>query len=235
MGALKDLSIIIPIAPKEEAWRSLLKDLRFVPSEVEIFLVGPEKPPHLEKLKSRSPLAKQIEWIQSPLSRAIQLNQGAQFTKKKFIWFLHADSRLPKESFSALNTALTSDPQALYYFRLVFLNDGTQFTRINTLGVWVRSQYLSLPFGDQGFCISKSLFDELGGYPENTSYGEDHLFVWKVRRAGIPIRAVRGKIYTSSRKYQKNGWARTTLTHGVLTIKQALPEWFKLLTQKGKV
>ena len=235
MNLLKDLAIIIPVAPKENAWRSLLKDLKDLPSETEILLVGPNKPPNFERfLRRLSHSEKQVDWIDSPLGRARQLNLGAQHTQKKFLWFLHADSRLPSSSFPALEKALITDPHALYYLNLRFLDDGPPLTKINAVGVWIRSHWLSLPFGDQGFCITKTLFELLGQFPEDAPYGEDHLFVWSARRAGIPVRSVSAKIYTSSRKYRKNGWAKTTIRHGIYTIKQAFPEWMKLLTsQRG--
>lgn len=231
MDLMKDLAIIIPVAPKETAWPSLLKDLNELPAETEILLVGPKRPRKLETLKQRSSHAgRQIHWIDSPLGRAKQLNIGAEFTQKKFLWFLHADSRLSVDAFSALEDALIRDPHALYYFNLKFLDDGPPLTKINTVGAWIRSHWLLLPFGDQGFCISKTLFELLSRFPENVSYGEDHLFVWSARRAGIPVRPVSAQICTSSRKYRENGWAKTTLRHGFYTVRQAFPEWIKLLT-----
>ncbi len=196
MASFKDLAIIIPVAPKELAWQDLLKDLLHLAPEIEILFVGPVQPPQLETLKGAPPWAgRQLSWIASPLGRAKQLNKAARSTEKPYLWFLHADSRLAKRSFLVLEKALNHDPKALYYLNLKFLNDGPSLTRINAVGAWIRSHCFSLPFGDQGFCISKNLFEHLAGFPENVPYGEDHLFVWRARQARIPVRALDAEIY----------------------------------------
>ena len=38
--------------------------------------------------------------------------------------------------------------------------------------------------GDQGFCLSATDLKGLQGYPEQASYGEDHLLVWKAGSMG---------------------------------------------------
>ncbi|MGE3535702.1 MAG: glycosyltransferase family 2 protein [Parachlamydiales bacterium] len=226
MNPLKELSIIIPIGATESEWPILLSDLELLPQESEIIIVVPDGCPF--------PQAKAgLRFVQSPPGRAKQMNTGARQARNKFLWFVHADSRIPSQSIEALKNALIEAPSRLHFFDLEFLADGPVLTRLNTLGAWVRARLLGLPFGDQGFCISKNLFESLGRFPENVLYGEDHLFVWKARKSGIPIRSTRGRIYTSSRKYRDKGWAKTTLQHGYLTAKQALPEWISYLAGKG--
>jgi GT2 family glycosyltransferase len=86
-----------------------------------------------------------------------------------------------------------------------------------------------MPFGDQGFCLRREIWERLGGFDTHASYGEDHLFVWKARRAGVPLRPTGGTLRTSARKYQERGWLRTTARHLHLTATQAFPEWLKLV------
>jgi len=95
-------------------------------------------------------------------------------------------------------------------------------------GARLRSRILKVPFGDQGFCIKKALFHKLEGFPEDLPYGEDHVFVWKIRQHGTELQPTGAILYTSARKYKKHGWLKTTLLHQYLWIKQAWPEWKKL-------
>jgi GT2 family glycosyltransferase len=76
-----------------------------------------------------------------------------------------------------------------------------------------------MPFGDQGFCISKTLFHEIGGYPEKAPYGEDLLFVWKAKETGVKLHHVPSKLITSARHYQETGWFKLTLLRGRQVMK----------------
>ena len=85
-----------------------------------------------------------------------------------------------------------------------------------------------MPFGDQGLCIRKDLFQSIKGFREDLPYGEDHVLVWTARQWHIELQPVGAMLYTSARKYKKYGWVKTTLIHQYLWMKQALPEWKKL-------
>ena len=173
-------------------------------------------------------------WLVAPRGRARQLNAGARTAERDVLWFLHADSRFADDTASALLTALKAAPEALHFFDLAFLRDGPPAMMLNALGARFRSRFLGMPFGDQGLAIRRSTFHALGGFDESASYGEDHLFVWRVRRAGIALRATGGTLRTSARRYRDRGWARTTGRHVWLTARQALPEWIALVRQRAR-
>jgi hypothetical protein len=96
--------------------------------------------------------------------------------------------------------------------------------KINELGVWFRTRILKTPFGDQCLCMSKNVFDDLGGYPTDVLCGEDHMLIRKARRKGVHIVPIKAKVQTSARKYLKNGWAKTTFGHLYLWRKQVLQD-----------
>ena len=102
------------------------------------------------------------------------------------------------------------------------------------VGANMRSRLLGLPFGDQGLCIKKSLFDTLDGYPEDCPYGEDLLFVWQARLAGIPLQRVPSKLLTSGRKYQQRGWLQLSLLYQWRWMKLSLGPFFKLLSRRAR-
>ena len=116
--------------------------------------------------------------------------------------------------------AIDKHPQELLYFNLAFY-DGPKLMKINEWGVRFRTYFLKTPFGDQGLCIKKDIFSQLGKYPEDVACGEDHLLVRQARRKNIKLMRIKSKIYTSGRKYEANGWVKTTILHLYLSVKQA--------------
>ena len=153
-----------------------------------------------------------IPIIISKKTRAISLNEGARKTTSDYILFLHADSKIEDDTIENLiNYIKVRNVEGMYYFSLKF--DQGKILRLNSIGANLRSFLFSLPYGDQGFCISRKLFMKTGGFPENVSYGEDLYFVLKLKQMGISILNNQNYIITSSRKYLNNGWLITTLQH----------------------
>ncbi len=227
---LLKLSVIVPLLPGDQAWSELAPDLAHLPKGTEVLFASPRPPagseaeaPQLDGGRLR------LAWLETPLGRAAQLNRAAARATGDYLWFLHADSRLAPGAVAALEDAVRLSPSALHYFDLRFAKGGPPLMPLNDWGVWLRSHVLRLPFGDQGFCLSRELFGKLGGFAENAPYGEDHLFVWQALRSGIAIRPVGSWLTTSPRKYRDRGWLRTTLRHQVLTYKQAWPELVSLV------
>lgn len=179
---LERVSIIIPVAHRETAQQQLLDDLAQLNNEIIVSSEG---------------------------SRAKSLNAGAAKAKHDVLWFLHADSRVSTENLIGLQQALENDSGALHYFDLAYENGG--LAALNAGGANIRSRLFGLPYGDQGFCVSKELFDKIGGYPQDVSYGEDLLFVRLAKRAGIKLNRIPSKLATSARKYQQHGWLKLTV------------------------
>ena len=225
------VSVVVPIASLDKEWKKLLPDLDTLPYGTEIIFSVSEKDSSFDELPDlvSNLKGKRVKWIRSESGRANCLNAGADVASSKFIWFLHADSRFTKDAYISLKESIKKYPQGLHYFNLRFLSDGPNLMLINEIGVRLRSKLLRTPFGDQGFCIKKELFDKIGGFPNNAEYGEDHLFVWHAKQAGIRIYCTGETILTSSRKYKKNGWLNITMRHQKMWLSQAFPEWKKLM------
>lgn len=225
---MTNLSVIIPLAPDETAWQNLLEDLAHLPEGCETLLIaseGTNEPPDLPA---------SVHFLTAPPGRARQMNAGAKSARNKHLWFLHADSEIESKSIRKLLERIKKHPRSLLYFDLTFLSDGSPFMPLNAWGVYLRSHLLKVPFGDQGFCITKKLFEQIGGYPENVPYGEDHLFLWYARQKNIPITPVGATLFTSARKYRKNGWLKTTIQHQAMWLTQAWPEFKKLIGRKKR-
>ena len=201
----EQLSIIIPLAHDETQHKQLLADLQTYSQE-------------------------QAEIIPcSNQSRAKSLNTGAAEANGEWLWFVHADSRISADNIQALEQSLEKYPDALHYFDLAF---DRQFLRGNALGANLRSRLLGLPFGDQGFCIKKNLFNQLGGYCEDTAYGEDLLFVWQAHQARIKLRRIPSTLLTSGRKYQQQGWLKLSLFYQWRWMRMSFPQLLKLIAMR---
>ncbi|WP_071881363.1 glycosyltransferase [Thalassoporum mexicanum] len=208
--SFENISIVIPKANNEQALETLLTDIDKLSLNAEII-------------------------ISAEGSRAKSLNLGAAKASNDYIWFLHADSRIDQNTTIALANSIQQAPDALHYFNLAFWGDGPELTKLNAWGANWRSHWLGVPFGDQGFCISKALFTKIGGYPEDVAYGEDHLFGWRSRQLGIQLKCTNALLYTSARKYRDRGWLQITLKYQYLWLRQAMPEWLKLIAIQLKL
>jgi len=198
------LSIVIPAAPDEPALPGLLSALEAqIDGDVEVHVARGE-------------------------GRADALNRGTQQAGGEHVWWLHADTRLLGGEVAALRAAIARRPEALLWFDLAYDRDGPWLTQLNARGANRRSRWLGAPYGDQGLCLRREAWAQVGGFPEEVAYGEDHVFVWRCRRAGIPLVPVGASLTTSARRYAEQGWARTSAVFFWRFWTQALPEMWAL-------
>ena len=232
-NALSRLAVIVPVGPGDQAWRTLLPQLSFLPAGAEICVVfcqqsalplATELPALVdaERAVKTALVAAKTICITAPIGRARQLNAGVACTQNAELWFVHADSVLHTNTEAALIRALSakSHTQALHYFDLRFAAGSSRKMRINEFGVWLRTRLFRLPFGDQGFLLTRANFVRLGGYDETLASAEDHALIWRARRAGLVIRAIGTSLSTSARRYAEYGWGKTTFKHLRLTWQQ---------------
>lgn len=187
---LENVSVIIPVAADEMAHKPLLNALEKMRAEVIVISEG---------------------------TRARSLNLGAEKAQNTFLWFLHADSIVNEGVLLALQASLKEQPNSLHYFKLAYSEAG--FSTLNAIGANLRCLLWGLPYGDQGLCISKDLFFEVGCYPENSDYGEDLLSVRKAKTLDLLLKCISTYLYTSARKYHQIGWLKLTLIRQLQVIK----------------
>lgn len=193
------LSVVIPVAPNETQHADLVTQLeQFAPVFAE----------HAIKLDIR---------LVSAGGRAKSLNRGALESSAVYIWFLHADSRISNENISALANALSADApmeksqDKIFYFNLSFREGG--LARVNAFGANLRSILFRAPYGDQGLCMRRSVWQRLGGYPEDAPYAEDLLLVHAARKRQVILVRLASTLSSSARKYKSEGWLRLTLRY----------------------
>ena len=137
---------------------------------------------------------------QAPRGRASQMNYGSALAHGEVLLFLHADTRLPKNTYPLI-ISIFSDPKVVGgCFRLSFDADrfGLRFSAFFT--------HFSLPifhYGDSSYFVRTQVFRELQGY-RSYPIMED-LDLWlRLRRRG-KLKVLKEPVVTSSRRFLRNG------------------------------
>ena len=145
--------------------------------------------------------------LSSPSGRGAQLNQGAAAAAGDILLFLHADTILPAGWEDYIGEALRDEEVAGGAFSFSLPNRSTPFAFI-ILMVNIRSRLLKLPYGDQSLFVRRRIFDKLSGFRQ-IPIMEDVELVKGMRRLGR-IQILDQPVITSSRRWEKEGWIRTT-------------------------
>ncbi len=146
--------------------------------------------------------------INSEPGRAIQMNNGARHAKGNVLIFLHADSRLPENALQAISNA--AERQQQFWGRFDVAISGEHFM-LNVIAWFMnrRSRLTSIATGDQAIFVSRSAFDDIGGFPRQPLM-EDIEISRKLRQK-LPPLPLDAKVVTSGRRWLDNGIWRTIL------------------------
>ncbi len=131
--------------------------------------------------------------------RAAQMNEGAGHALGDILLFVHADSVLPRGYDDTIRSALADFDVAAGAFSLGF-HEGDFAMDLIAFGANLRSRYLKLPYGDQGFFVRKGTFHNAGGFPE-LPIMEDVAFIRTMKKKGRVV-ILHSKVSTSSRRFQ---------------------------------
>ncbi len=140
--------------------------------------------------------------INSNPGRGLQLATGANFAARDWLLFLHGDSKLPMGWYQQLEDHIENYPDKAMAFTLKFDDDGF-FPRLLEYWVRFRCYVFSLPYGDQGLFISRSLYDQVGGY-KDMALMEDVDMIRRIGRRRLKMSSL--EIITSAQKYNQYGY-----------------------------
>jgi rSAM/selenodomain-associated transferase 2 len=146
--------------------------------------------------------------LTSERGRAKQMNAGAAVASGDALLFLHADSLLPADGDEWIRRALV-DPRS-QWGRFDVAISGTHF--MLPVIAWFmnhRSRMTGIATGDQGIFVTRALFNEIGGFPDQPLM-EDIALCARLKRSGPPG-CLRAAITTSGRRWEKHGVWRTIL------------------------
>ena len=144
----------------------------------------------------------------SPRGRARQMNAGARAARGAILLFLHADTRLPDGAVEAVQEALSRPDVVAGRFDVHFDSPRAVFTMIASM-MNRRSRWSGIATGDQAIFVRREIFEALGGYPE-IPLMEDVELTRRLRRRGR-VAALRRRVTTSARKWEREGALRTIL------------------------
>jgi len=173
-----------------------------------------------------------LNMVVAETGRARQMNAAVAELSTDWLWFLHVDSGLSLNHIRDVKQAMRQSQPCLCCFALAFRNDGPAFMAINAQAANLRTRWLGLPFGDQGFLLRRSDFLRVGGYNEQACWGEDHLLIWQLRCQNIAVQMLTSALPTSARRYRSSGWWRLTLLYQYRWLRQAAPWLLRRLRQK---
>ena len=208
---MPSISIIVPVLNEATCLNSLLvqlEDWRNDKDEV-IFVDGGSEDASRNVIRAFG-----FGVIKCEPGRAKQLNQGAMSAKGDILWFLHADSdisEINRESFFS-----QAHNESFWGFFKIKIFDKSLVFRIIAFCMNCRASRTRAATGDQGIFVGKSLFEEVGGYPE-IELMEDIELSCSLRHRAAPI-ILRGPINTSARRWRKNGVIQTILLMWVLRM-----------------
>ena len=138
--------------------------------------------------------------INSPKGRAKQMNTGAKHAKGDILYFLHADSFPPKDFDQLILNEVQKGNQA-GCFRMQF-DSNHWWLR---LASWLTQfSWRASRGGDQSQFITKTLFNDIGGYNENYIIYEDNILINELY-ARNEFTVINKKLITSARLYRKHG------------------------------
>ncbi|HRX72226.1 MAG: TIGR04283 family arsenosugar biosynthesis glycosyltransferase [Gammaproteobacteria bacterium] len=152
------------------------------------------------------PLVDQV--IMSARGRAAQMNAGASKAQGDILWFLHADSLPPPDALDLIHASL-SDPHRCWGRFDVRLSGRHPALRVVETLMNIRSRLTGIATGDQGIFVRRTLFEQIGGYP-SIALMEDIALSRLLKRHGRPV-CLRQPLQTSSRRWERDGIARTIL------------------------
>lgn len=200
---MAQISVIIPTLNAAHCVRQALDAIGDVPIVLERLVVDGQSGDDTIAIAAEAG-AKIILMDERGRGRGTQLAAGAAEAKGNWLLFLHADTVLERgwvenvECFIDQKTA--QDTAAVFRFSLDDPSNSAR--RLEAIVAW-RCRVLGMPYGDQGLLISRTFYDEIGGFRKIPLFEDVDLIrrIGRSRLALLNCRAV-----TSAARYQMSGY-----------------------------
>jgi hypothetical protein len=209
-SSTQKISIIIPALNEAATIGRTLSHLDGV-DDLEVIVVdGGSIDATVELARSRG-----VQVIQSKPGKAIQMNTGAAAATGDILVFLHSDTLLPEGFSHQIVATLNQKDVAAGAFRLSIDSPAAGIRFIESMAN-LRSRFLRLPYGDQALFMKKSLFDQIGCFPQ-MQIMEDFMLVRRLKQRG-KIVIVPKAVVTSPRRWLHLGILKTWIINQVIII-----------------
>jgi rSAM/selenodomain-associated transferase 2 len=199
------LSIVIPVLDEARHVAILLPELVTACPGAEVVVVDGGSADGSPALAAR---IAGVRVVTSDRGRARQMNAGAAAASGDALLFLHADTRLPPGAAEAVLDALADPAVAYGRFDVRFDSRRPAFRLIAGL-MNARSRLTGICTGDQAIFVRRATFAALRGYAD-IALMEDVELTRRLKRAGR-LAALRLRVTTSGRKWEREGVARTVV------------------------
>jgi rSAM/selenodomain-associated transferase 2 len=197
------LSVVIPALDEAPRLARLLPELPRVCPDAEIIVAdGGSRDGTADVATSRAG----VQLVEGAQGRARQMNAGARRASGDVLLFLHADTRLPDGAAGAIAAAL-ADPGVVGGRFDVRFDSGRRLLAIVAWLMNARSRATSICTGDQAIFARRADFEAVGGYPDIPLMEDIELS--RLLKARGRLAALRARVTTSARKWEREGPLRT--------------------------
>jgi len=136
--------------------------------------------------------------ITGPRGRGSQLAAGAEAAAGDVLWFVHADTIVPREGTERIRQALSTDSCAGGHFETRFVGDFPAARFLTRL--YRHLGLLGLRYGDSAFFADRAHYQACGGFRDIPIF-EDLDLLRRLRKRGRFVR-VSAEVATSSRRFE---------------------------------
>jgi len=197
------LAIIVPALREAANLARLLPALRAAAPGAEIIVADAGSDDGTREVAAR---VAGVTVLTCERGRARQMNAGARAAHGDTLLFLHADTVLPDGFEASITRALAEPGVVAGRFDVRLDNPRWPFRMIASL-MNLRSRWSGISTGDQALFVRRNVFEALGGFPD-IPLMEDIELTRRLKRRGRQA-ALRERVTTSARKWEREGVART--------------------------
>jgi rSAM/selenodomain-associated transferase 2 len=205
-----DISVIVPALNEAEAIEPALRSAR-APAVREIIVVDGGSSD--DTAAKAAALADRV--MSAPRGRALQMNAGAAAARGAVLLFLHADTVLPPGFDVAVCSSL-ADPRCVAGRFDVVLSPSSPLLWLTGELINLRSRWSRIATGDQAIFVRRDVFEAMGGF-QPIPLMEDVDLSRRLKRRGR-FACLRQRVMTSSRRWRRDGVARTILLMWLLRL-----------------
>ena len=163
--------------------------------------------------RTQSPAQSPVRLVTAPRGRARQMNEGAKASGGEILLFLHADTQLPDDAKTMIDTTLADQRMVGGRFDVRFDRSSTWGSIISRMMNW-RSRLSGIATGDQALFVRRPIFEQMGGFADMPLM-EDIDFSRRLKQKGATA-ALTATVTTSFRRWERHGPLRTLLLMLVL-------------------
>ena len=223
-----ELSIVVPCKNEERYIGKLLNSLEkqnYPIEKTKIFIADANSTDDtINEIKKNKKLDVQIVKGGMP---SVGRNNGAKLCKSKYILFIDADIELEDRNIIKNSVELMKKDELCCAATNIKCKNGNFLDNIlffNNHIIKKCSRYF-LPYANGAYMMfERKKFWELGGFDDKINYAEDYFLTKKLKSKEFGI--VKGKVYTTNRRFKKIGYGKTIINFVKTAIKSGNEEHF---------